>query len=296
MTRAPVRPVALLPLAAFLWSLACAGAEGRDAAAPGPAPAETVGKGPTRMHVVRNEKAVETGTGERIDLVVTRSVGIPEQLQVEWPAAPSVEGDAVRFVGRRVEAPPPEDDGGVTTLHYELEAVRPGVARVTLAPRPASRGAARPPVVLEVTVRSADARAPLPELVRALVSTVAGAAESPLEVGRRFGTVESDSEGGVYVKPADSRLRRVIVVRKRDTGELNDVQIQLAEPGALSASELVALWGAPGRPPTLAVGESKLVFRPPAPAGAPYRATVALTLDGDENGPVTWVDVIRDVR
>ena len=69
-----------------------------------------------------------------------------------------IDGDAVRFVRRRVEAPPPEDDGGVTTLHYELEAVRPGAARVTLAPKPASRDAAQPPVVLDVTVRDAAPR------------------------------------------------------------------------------------------------------------------------------------------
>ncbi len=110
------------------------------------------------MRVVRDEKALDAVTGERFELVVARAVGIPEQLQVEWPAVPAIEGDAVRFVRRRVEAPPPEDDGGVTTFHYELEAVRPGAARVTLAPRPASREAARPPVVLDVTVRDAASR------------------------------------------------------------------------------------------------------------------------------------------
>lgn len=110
------------------------------------------------MRVVRNEKAVEAVTGERLDLVVARPVGIPERLQVEWPAEPAIDGEAVRFVGRRVEMPPPEDDGGATTIHYELEAVRPGAARVTLAPKPASRDAVQPPVVLDVTVRDAAPR------------------------------------------------------------------------------------------------------------------------------------------
>ena len=56
------------------------------------------------------------------------------------------------------EEPSPEDDGGVTTFHYELEAVRPGAARVTLAPKPAGRESAQPPVVLDVTVRGAAPR------------------------------------------------------------------------------------------------------------------------------------------
>ena len=110
------------------------------------------------MRTLRESGAVEAVVGERFVLVVTRPVGIPEQFQVEWPAVPEIEGDAVRFVRRRVEAPPPEDDGGVTTFHYELEAVRPGAARVTLAPKPASREAARPPVVLDVSVRDAASR------------------------------------------------------------------------------------------------------------------------------------------
>ena len=110
------------------------------------------------MRTIRESGAVEAVIGERLDLVVTRPVGVPDRLQVEWPAAPAIEGDAVRFVSRRVEAPPPEDDGGVTTFHYELEAARPGAARVTLAPKPASRDAAQPPVLLEVTVRDAPPR------------------------------------------------------------------------------------------------------------------------------------------
>jgi hypothetical protein len=247
------------------------------------------------MRVVRAERAIGVVVGEGIDLVVSRPVGIPEQLQQEWPAVPSVEGDAVRFVRRRVEAPPPDADGGVTTLHYELEAVSAGTARVVLVPRPASPSAPGAPVVLEVTVRAeSSSPVPLADLVAQLVETVAASSTSPLEIARTFGEVESDSEGAVYVKPADGRLRRVLVVKKHASGALNDVQLQLASPGSLRAAELERLWGAPGRPALLAIGETKLVFRPPAPAGARYRATVALTLEGDETGPVTWVDVIRD--
>lgn len=247
------------------------------------------------MRVVTAERSIEVAIGEAIDLVVSRPVGIPEQLQQEWPAAPSVEGDSVRFLRRRVVAPSPDVDGGVTTLHYELEAVSAGTAKVVLVSRPASPEAKRTPVVLEVTVRpAAAAPAPLTGVVARLVETVASPSPSPLEVGRAFGEVESDSEGAVYVKPRDPRLKRVVVVKKHGTGELNDVQLQLASPGSLRVAELERLWGAPARPPLLAVGETKLLFRPPVPAGAGFRATVALTLEGDETGPVTWVDVIRD--
>lgn len=284
--------------AALLAVAACAGAEGPGAPAESPPGGE---KGPRTMHVVRGSKAVEVAPGEGVDLVVTRPVGIPEQLQHEWPAAPSIEGTAVRFVRRRVEPPPPDVDGGVTTLHYELEAVAPGTASVTLSPRPASRDAAQPPVVLAVTVRAPGATGPsaappsLPEVVARLVETVASSSATPLEIARAFGEVEGDSAGGVYVKPSDARLRRVIAVKRHATGELNDVQLQLAVPGGLAPADLARLWGEPGRPPALSIGETKLVFRPGVPEGSRFRAIVALTLDGDETGPVTWVDVIRDV-
>ena len=110
------------------------------------------------MRTIRESGAIEAAIGERLDLVVTRPVGIPEQLQVEWPVEPAIDGDAVRFISRCVVAPSPEDDGGVTAFHYELETVRPGAARVTLAPKPASREAVRPPVILDVTVRDAAPR------------------------------------------------------------------------------------------------------------------------------------------
>lgn len=110
------------------------------------------------MRVVRDEKAVEVGAGEAIDLVVGRPVAVPQELRFAWPPAPSIEGETVRFVHLRIEEPPPKDDGGVTTHRYELAAVKPGTARVTLAPQPASREATQAPVVLDVTVRAAPTR------------------------------------------------------------------------------------------------------------------------------------------
>ncbi len=144
----------MLPVVVLLAGPSCAGADGRSAPVDLPAGEEAAGKEAAKMRVVRNEKAVEVEAGEGIDLVVTRPVGIPQELRFTWPPAPSVEGDSVRFVRLRVVEPPPEDDGGVTTFHYELEAVGIGTARVTLTPRPASREAAQPPVVLDVTVRA----------------------------------------------------------------------------------------------------------------------------------------------
>lgn len=247
------------------------------------------------MRVVRNEKAVAVEAGTWIDLVVTRPVATPAQVQYAWPGAPSIDGEAVRFVSLRIEQPPPDVDGGVTTHHYELEAVAPGTARVVLAPRLAGREAGQPPVVVEVTVRAAVAGpATLVELVVRLAETVASPSATPLAIARSFGEIESDSESGVDVTPSDPRLARVTVVKRHASGELNDVQLRLAVPGALAAAELERLWGPPTRPPLLAIGETKLVFHPQAPEGARFRAVVSLTLDGDEAGPVTSVDVIRD--
>ena len=104
------------------------------------------------MRVVREEKAVAVEAGTRIDLVVTRPVAMPAQLRFDWPGAPSIDGEAVRFVRLRIEEPPTDVDGGVTTHHYELEAVAPGTARVVLAPRLAGREPGQSPVVVEVTV------------------------------------------------------------------------------------------------------------------------------------------------
>lgn len=116
------------------------------------APAGTEGRGAVGMRVIRDEKAVAVEAGTWLDLVVTRPVAIPAQLRYAWPDAPSIDGEAVRFVRLRIEQPPPDVDGGVTTHHYELEAVAPGTARVVLAPRLAGREAGQPPVVVEVTV------------------------------------------------------------------------------------------------------------------------------------------------
>lgn len=109
------------------------------------------------MRVVRDGGSVAVEAGETIDLVVTRPVAAAFELRYEWPPAPSIEGDAVRFLRVRVEGPPPDVDGGVTTHHYELEAVKPGTARVTLVPKLAGEAVAPAPRVLAVTVRAAPA-------------------------------------------------------------------------------------------------------------------------------------------
>jgi len=106
------------------------------------------------MLVVRNQKTVEVTVGTVLDLVVTRPVALAAGLRFSWPASPEIEGSAVRFLRSRIESPPPDVDGGVTTHHYELEAVSPGQARVTLTPVAAGREASRPPVRLDVTVRA----------------------------------------------------------------------------------------------------------------------------------------------
>jgi hypothetical protein len=295
------RPI-FLPALALSAAIACADADGRETqpTKPTEGDAGVDRRGAKKMRIVRSEKSVEVEVGSAVDLVVTRPVAIPSELRYEWPVAPSIEGGAVRFVRSRVEEPPPDVDGGVTTHHYELDAVSPGTARVTLAPRTAGREASPPPVLLDVTVRAAGATEAakttpgIPELVRALVEVVATSTEPPLAIARSFGEVESDSEGGVYVRPFDARLKRVVVVKRPGTGALNDVELQLDVPGSVRPAELEALWGAPSRPPALAIETRTLIFRPTPPAGARFRATVTLTLDGDEAGPATWVKVIRD--
>lgn len=142
--RVPAPRAFLLPAMALLAGLACAGAGDEE-------------RRPASMRVVRSEASVEVEAGTRLDLVVTRPVAVPFERQYEWPAAPTIEGDAVRFLRLRIEAPPPEDDGGVTTHHYELEAVRPGAARVVLVPKAADPSAAPAPRELAVTVRAAPA-------------------------------------------------------------------------------------------------------------------------------------------
>ena len=172
---------------------------------------------------------------------------------------------------------------------------------MTLVPVPAGKGPARPPVHLDVTVRTeGTAEVPgvpptLPELIRGLAETVAASSESPREIARRFGEVETDSAIGVYVRPSDPRLKRVIAVKRHGTADLNDVELQLAVPGSVTVAELEALWGAPSRPPALAIGTRSLTFRPPLREGARFGVRVSLILEGDETGPATRVKVMRDV-
>lgn len=136
-----------VPLAALVLSatLASAGAdEGGDRPAKAPdrgAVGAEEGRG--TMRVVRNEKAVEVEAGTGIDLVVTRPVAVPLEVRYEWPAAPAIEGEAVRFVRLRIEPPPPDVDGGVPTHHYELEASRPRGLEARDGARDARAGARR---------------------------------------------------------------------------------------------------------------------------------------------------------
>jgi hypothetical protein len=252
------------------------------------------------MLVVRNEKTVEVSTGTVIDLVVTRPVAIPHEHRFEWPASPAIVGDAVRFLRLRIEPPPPDVDGGVTTHHYELEAVRSGTARVTLAPTPAGPESAHPPVNLDVTVAAAGTNAApnasrtLPELIRHLVEVIAASPKSPVEIASGFGEVETNAGGAVYVKPSDPRLKRVIVGKNPRSGGTNHVELQLAAPGSVTVAEIEALWGPAQHPPPLSLETRSVIFRPPPPKGARFLPTVTMTLDGDENGPAIWVAVIRD--
>lgn len=55
------------------------------------------------------------------------------------------------------------------------------------------------------------------------------------------------------------------------------------------------LWGPPAIPPSFAVTRTSLAFSPPPPPGAAFRSVVTVVTDGDEKGPVLWVQVIRDI-
>ncbi len=297
-----VPPVLFLPVLALLTGLSCVGADGRQLppAKPSESRSGADQKGQANVRVVRNERAVAVSTGTVIDVVVTRPVAIPREHQVEWPASPAIEGDAVRFLRLRIEPPPADVDGGVTTHHYELEASKPGTARVTLTPRSASPESSHPPVNLDVTVADVrTAAAPnvsrtLPELIRNLVEVIATSPDSPLELAKSFGEVETDSGGTVYVKPSDPRLKRVIVGKNPRSGGTNHVELQLAVPGSVTVAEIEALWGPAQHPPPLSPETRSVIFRPPSPEGATYLATVTMTLQGDANGPAIWVAVIRD--
>lgn len=302
VTQAAELSVLFLPVLALLTGLSCVGADGQQlpAAKPSESRSGVDQKGQTKVRVVRNERAVEVSTGTVVDLVVTRPVAIPHEHQVEWPASPAIEGDAVRFLRLRIEPPPADVDGGVTTYHYELEAVAPGLARVTLVPAAASPGAARQAVVLDVTVAdvrtaaASNASRTLPELIRNLVEVIATSPDSPLEIAKRFGEVETDSGGPIYVKPSDPRLKRVIVARNPRIGGTNHVELQLAVPGSVTVAEIEALWGPAQHPPPLSLETTSVIFRPPLPEGARFLPTVTMTLQEDANGPAIWVAVIRD--
>mgnify|MGYP001766267891 CR=1 FL=1 len=103
---------------------------------------------------VLKQTAVEVEVGTIVDVVVTSPIAIPFELRCQWPGAPAIEGGAVRFLGAKVELPPPDADGGVATHHYELEAVAPGKARVILTAAAASPEAVCPPRRLDVIVRA----------------------------------------------------------------------------------------------------------------------------------------------
>ena len=301
--KGPGSPLAALPPLLLLLTVFGRARTGGAAGSPTSPPGDGVradGKGRQKMLVIRNQKTVGVTPGAVIDLVVTRLVAIPHEHQVEWPASPAIEGDAVRFLRLRIEPPPADVDGGVTTHHYELEAVTPGLARVTLVPAATGPEGARPAVVLDVTVTAGltnpdpNAADSLPEVIRHLVEVIATSPDSTLEIAKRLGEVESDTGGAVCVKPSDPRLKRVIVGRNPRSGGTNHVELQLAVPGSVTVAEIEALWGRAQHPPPLSLETKSVIFRPPLPEGARFLPTVTMTLEGDENGPATWVAVIRD--
>ncbi len=190
---------------------------------------------------------------------------------------------------------------GVTTHHYELEASKPGTARVTLTPTSASPEAAHPSVSLDVTVGAArtyaapTASLTLPDLIRHLVEVIATSPDSALEIARAFGEVETDGGGAVYVKPSDPRLKRVIVVKNSRIGGTNDVELQLSVPGSVTVAEIEALVGdRPQHPPPLALETRSVIFGPPLPEGARFLPTVTMTTGGGRERPSHRVAVIRD--
>ncbi|MCU0294278.1 MAG: hypothetical protein MUF10_20215 [Thermoanaerobaculaceae bacterium] len=108
------------------------------------------------MIEVLKQVAVEVEVGTTVDLVVTSPIAIPFELRCQWQPAPVIEGGAVRFLGAKVELPPPDVDGGVATHHYELKAVAPGQARVILTATAASPEAVCPPRRLDILVRASS--------------------------------------------------------------------------------------------------------------------------------------------
>jgi hypothetical protein len=135
----------------------------------------------------------------------------------------------------------------------------------------------------------------LPEVIRLLTLTIATSRETPVEIARQFGEIETDSAAAVYVRPSDPRLKNVIVAKHPETGDIGSVQLSLAVPGSITEAELEALWGPAQHPPSFAVVTSTLIFRPSLPEGARFRPTVVLIVEGDEKGPALWAYVIRDI-
>lgn len=105
---------------------------------------------------VLKQAAVEVEVGTTVDLVVTSPIAIPFELRCQWADAPRIEGRAVRFVGKKVEPPPSDIDGGVATHHYELEAIAPGEAHLVLTAAAASPEAVCPPRRLDILVRASS--------------------------------------------------------------------------------------------------------------------------------------------
>ena len=62
----------------------------------------------------------------------------------------------MRLLGKKVELPPPDIDGGVATHHYQLEAIAPGAARVILTATAGSPVTVYPPRRLGIIVQASS--------------------------------------------------------------------------------------------------------------------------------------------
>lgn len=136
---------------------------------------------------------------------------------------------------------------------------------------------------------------PLPELVRQLAERIALTPETPLEVAASLGTIAGEHSSWIDVTPSDPRFSSITVSLRSWGDPLGNVQLNLTLPGSLTTSELAALWGPPAIPPSFAVTRTSLAFSPPPPPAAAFRSVVTVVTDGDEKGPVLWVQVIRDI-
>lgn len=107
------------------------------------------------MLEVRNQPSIVVEVGAVFEVVVSSPVAVPFELRLSWPESPVVEGNAIRFCGKRVEYPPVDVDGGEMTHRYRMEAVAPGQARVVLSPMAAGGEVPCHPRCLEVVVGTA---------------------------------------------------------------------------------------------------------------------------------------------